>query len=1097
MIEYLLRPSPHPGTSFVFMCLAPRCISTVTARCFARDRWWLTALVLIAVGLTSHTTAQETAKSSPAAVKKYRAAVALQNQGMYDLAADEWSEFRQQHPEDPLFADASHYYGVCLFQGKQYKAAESAFQKSLDSDPSAELRPTVLLNLGLAQYNLGQETPASMERAVRTLEDLVKSFPDTRQAMTGGYYLAESLFATGQTSQAINRFEATLKQHPGHPQRDRLLYGLGVAQQKADKPNAARRSFDRLQRDFPESEFAVEGTVRIGEILMKKDQPEKALKKFHDVAESDAPLADYARLRESECYFLVRNYSAAAGGFDRLIEDFPRSEYVTEAALGAGKSHLLAGHHDQARQRLMQAYQEMGASAAEPVHWLARLELATEQPERALKGLERFLDEIKKDDPLAVQLKLDRADALYEIPGRRGDAEAAYAAIARQHPSAELAPQALYMAAFVALDKKRYPEANQYALDFAKRHRQHELTPDVLAILAESLLQTDRPSEARPIWEKLIDDYPEEQDRQNWITRVAICLNRQREHEAVIRWLRPRIRQIRLPAARSEAEYLLGSSWLHAGDVEKGVSLLKASLETAPNGPQAERALLLLGNSGKVPPAEAVASLDALLQKKPAADIRNRALLRKAELLYDAGEFGQAVTAYGQLARAAKSSNDAKLASEALLGMGWAQLDGEDLTAAIQTLTQLQESYAAVPDARSAVEQSYYVLAVACQQQGAFQQAVDQSQRFLATQPGPEAAADALYVEGLAHIGLQQWDRATARLKKIFTTCPEYPNGDSALYEMAWAFHESQQSEQAAEAFGRLASRYPGSSLAAESRFRTGEFLYEKERYDSAAEAYAATLKLAGKQPEIGDLARHKLGWCHFQQKRYTEAKSAFGEQLKFHPGSETRGIAVWMLAECAFELNDFEEALKRYRTARSEDISNETLQALGTLHAGQAAAELDQWQDAASWLEQCIKEFPNSEYIHEAQCELARAYQHLDKLELSRQLYEKVADATNTHVGARARFMLGELQFADKQFDEAIRTFFKVAYGYGHPDSPPAFHVWQSDAMFEAARCCESTKRMESARKLYSDLVKFFPNSNKAEIARKKLQSIGKITNS
>ncbi len=46
---------------------------------------------------------------------------------------------------------------------------------------------------------------------------------------------------------------------------------------------------------------------------------------------------------------------------------------------------------------------------------------------------------------------------------------------------------------------------------------------------------------------------------------------------------------------------------------------------------------------------------------------------------------------------------------------------------------------------------------------------------------------------------------------------------------------------------------------------------------------------------------------------------------------------------------------------------------------------------------------------------------------------------------------MLGELQFADKQFDDAIRTFFKVAYGYGHPDSPDQYRSWQADALFEA----------------------------------------------
>jgi TolA-binding protein len=80
---------------------------------------------------------------------------------------------------------------------------------------------------------------------------------------------------------------------------------------------------------------------------------------------------------------------------------------------------------------------------------------------------------------------------------------------------------------------------------------------------------------------------------------------------------------------------------------------------------------------------------------------------------------------------------------------------------------------------------------------------------------------------------------------------------------------------------------------------------------------------------------------------------------------------------------------------------------------------------------------------------------------------------------------MLGEIQFARKRYDDAVRTFFKVAYGYGDAAAPPAFHRWQAEAMFEAARCLEQTKRNDSARNLYHELLARYPNSPKAAHAR------------
>jgi len=68
-------------------------------------------------------------------------------------------------------------------------------------------------------------------------------------------------------------------------------------------------------------------------------------------------------------------------------------------------------------------------------------------------------------------LELDRADALYDLPDRRKDSIAAYAAVADKHPDDPAVPQALYMAGFAALGvgagtNRRWQYSEQSSSDF-------------------------------------------------------------------------------------------------------------------------------------------------------------------------------------------------------------------------------------------------------------------------------------------------------------------------------------------------------------------------------------------------------------------------------------------------------------------------------------------------------------------------------------------------------------------------------------------------------------------------------------------------------
>jgi TolA-binding protein len=86
---------------------------------------------------------------------------------------------------------------------------------------------------------------------------------------------------------------------------------------------------------------------------------------------------------------------------------------------------------------------------------------------------------------------------------------------------------------------------------------------------------------------------------------------------------------------------------------------------------------------------------------------------------------------------------------------------------------------------------------------------------------------------------------------------------------------------------------------------------------------------------------------------------------------------------------------------------------------------------------------------------------------------------------------MMGEILFEKKDHKEAIRNFLKVGSGYRDAQAPEAMQKWQANSAFEAARCFEVLKATAQAKKLYREVVEKYPNSDKAPLAKTRLEAL------
>jgi TolA-binding protein len=261
-----------------------------------------------------------------------------------------------------------------------------------------------------------------------------------------------------------------------------------------------------------------------------------------------------------------------------------------------------------------------------------------------------------------------------------------------------------------------------------------------------------------------------------------------------------------------------------------------------------------------------------------------------------------------------------------------------------------------------------------------------------------------------------------------------------------------------------------------------GEEAYARKDYAKAVDAYHEAREKAD-SPELGEKAAHKLGWSYYHATDFANAETWFKFQQQQYASGALAADAAFMQAEAEFKQKKYKEALATYK--RLGTPQNPDFAVLALLHAGQSAAQLEDWQSAVTALDEAAKRFPQSAYLPEITYEQAWARQNLGKEDEALKLYESVTEQTDREVAARARFMIGEIYFNRKNYSEAVRHFIRTALVYAYPE-------WQAQAHFEAGRCFENLGKFDQARQSYREVVDKFPKSPDADLAKKRLAELG-----
>lgn len=1066
-------------------------------------------------GVKQPTKLSEKEKREEKARELFADAANAQNNGAFELAIEQWNRLLKEYPTDASSSSAHHFLGVCYLQKEtpDYELAIAEFNVALQ-DAKLKQREESLVNLGWSLYQSGmsaQEPNRSktLAESVRVLTILTDKYPDGSFTDRAIFYAAESESRLGNLDRAGSLYNQLVqnKSMAASSVRPDAIFGLALTYDEQQQTKLAKEYYDLFLDKYPKHPLVREAKLRSAEIAIKDNQPEQAIELLKQIASASdflqSPNADYVLYRYGFALAKAGKFNESAATYKQLSERFPKSQYSQNSSLAAGQTLMRDKKYSEAKQAFKSLLAGKDERATEAAHWICQIAILENKAADAIPVARKAL-EWSTPSPMTVLLRMDLADGLSSTINGREEAKKFYEQIAVENPDDPIAPRATYNAAFAALQLGSHADAQRWSEAFAKRFPNDPLASDVAYIRSEAALQLGQHESAATGFEQLIAAEPTNPMLSSWELRLATARFLNGQHEEVVRLTSQSLNKQRDALSKAEALFLQGSSLLKLTKYPEAVEALNQSNETNATWAQADEVLLMLAEAYTASSMkdQAKSILERILKEFPKTRFKPQVEFRLGQISASVNDFQKALSSYDSVLSATK---DKSLIDYATYGKAFVLIQQEDFTSASKLLQSL-----VVPARNDGVGiEARIAMSICLRQLNRPADAIAMLKKLQETKLLAEQSNNVRYELGLALAASKQFEQAIETFQSLIQTSPQFPLLDKVQYELAWALKSKGDSVKANEAFRQLTSNFPESSLAAEAYFHVGQSEYENSKFDRAIKAYTVA---ATRSVDVALLEKsvYKLGWAHFQQQQYDQAIEQFRKQSKDFPEGSLSTDAAFMIAESLLKLEKYAEAWPQYEAARSKLESDKTgavseqVKSLLYLHGAQSARELKKWKDVESWIVALKANVPESPHMAVAKYELAYAKQNQKKTLEALQLYSEIAEEHRNEVGARARFMMGEVFFADREFAKAISEFQKVMYGYGGTQASEEVKNWQARSAFEAGRCSDvliadqsgdkKKKAVDIAKKFYEFVINNHESHTLAKQAQDRLTELARL---
>lgn len=243
------------------------------------------------------------------------------------------SGISRKYPTSSLVSDANMEIATTYLAGEQFREA-IPYLKNVISDPNSSLKPKAYLKLGIAYYNLDNNT-----ESLNQYTAVIKQFPNSAEADAALENARTIYVEQGRTGDYVN-FARSMGKEVSSTQEEELAYQAAEVQFNNGNFSAAAKAFEDYVTRFPEGKYSLEALYYKSEIYFNaKDWP-KAAAGYEILADrvphkyGEKSLLNAARLN----FFDLKKYDKAEVYFKKLKDFATSQENKLEAMRGLLRS---------------------------------------------------------------------------------------------------------------------------------------------------------------------------------------------------------------------------------------------------------------------------------------------------------------------------------------------------------------------------------------------------------------------------------------------------------------------------------------------------------------------------------------------------------------------------------------------------------------------------------------------------------------------------------------------------------------------------------------------------------------------------------------
>lgn len=474
---------------------------------------------------------------------------------------------------------------------------------------------------------------------------------------------------------------------------------------------------------------------------------------------------------------------------------------------------------------------------------------------------------------------------------------------------------------------------------------------------------------------------------------------------------------------------------------------------------------------------ESLNSLDkALSLAELTEEDKNKAVLKKSEVMAKSNDFQKAVGLIDDLLNNAQNKQDQALfvKAEAIYGLG--KYDD-----AYNLYKQVAENF----KDSSVFDSALFGMAHALNAAGKDKEAMEAFWNYFNQGKNDEYKQEALYNEIILAKKLDLVDRAIERGEKFLAV---YKDQDTqrlknVMFSLGTLYPKTQNYEKAIDIFKQYAQKYTQSEQLNEAYFLIGYNLQLAGKLDEALEYYDK-ISPQGQEDKIHYSAMKNKGLIYINKGEDAKAAQVFEQIIERADNDLDINTYLWLAKQLQAQLQH-DKVLGVLEKAVKKDSGGGFKDAIAYFK-GEALRVKQDFKEAANQYNVVIDLSPPSVYKAAARIGKGLSLVELKKEDQAREEFDAalVENPEDHTITLRSRYAIAELEQKRGNLEEASKFYMLVAVLYDDAEYCP-------QALFNAAEILVTLKKPKEAQKLLKELIETYPKSGLIDKAKERVAAL------